>query len=110
MRILQSLKLSLIAFALPLTTRAAELTNPLGVDDAKEFVVRVLRYSLGLLGVVALIMILYGGFLMLTSAGSADQIKKAKGTIIWAAVGIAVILLSWTILQYIFQTLNEVAS
>ena len=85
-----------------------QLTNPLGVDDPKIFIVRLLRYSLGFLGVVALIMIIYGGFLMLTSGGNADAIKKAKCTIIWAAAGMAVILASWQILRFVFETVNQV--
>lgn len=98
---------------LPLTAYAGSgvtLTNPLGVDDAKLLILRILRYSLGLLGIAGLIMIIYGGFLMLTSAGNADTIKKAKGTILWAAAGIAIILLSWSIIQYIFKTLNIVSN
>lgn len=87
-----------------------QLTNPLGVDDPKLFIVRILRYALGLLGVFALVMIIYGGFLMLTSGGNADTIKKAKSTIIWASAGMVVILLSWQILLFIFNTVNEVAN
>jgi hypothetical protein len=86
-----------------------ELTNPLGIDDPKLLVFRILRYSLGFLGILALVMIIYGGFLMLTSGGNADMIKKAKGTIIWASVGIAIVLGSWQILQFIFSTINVVS-
>ncbi len=106
----------LLAFgfwALPLAAFAdsdPQLTNPIGVDDPKLLIVRILRYALGFLGVVALIMIIYGGFLMLTSGGNADTIKKAKGTIIWAVAGMAVILASWQILRFVFETVNKVSN
>ncbi|RJO59372.1 hypothetical protein C4546_02420 [Candidatus Parcubacteria bacterium] len=87
---------------------ATELSNPLSINDPKLFIARLLRYALGFLGIVGLIMILYGGFLMLTSAGNADTIKKAKSTIIWAAVGIAVVIGSWQILSYIFSAISQV--
>jgi len=112
MRRFGSLLLTVGLWLVPLVAFAdsdPQLSNPLGVSDPKVFIVRVLRYALGLLGVIALIMILYGGFLMLTSAGNADTIKKAKATIIWASVGIAVILGSWQILRFIFETVNQVA-
>ncbi|MEK7631429.1 MAG: hypothetical protein AAB445_00985 [Patescibacteria group bacterium] len=102
---LGTLGLPLVAFA----DSDPQLTNPLGINDPKLLIVRVLRYALGLLGVVSLIMIIYGGFLMLTSGGNADTLKKAKGTIVWAAAGMAVILGSWQILRFIFDTVNEVA-
>lgn len=96
----------------PLTAFAdggnVNLSNPLGESDVRVIIVRVLRYSLGLIGVIALIMIIYGGFLMLTSGGNADTVKKAKSTIIWASAGVAIILGSWQILRYIFETVDVV--
>ncbi|MFA6588433.1 MAG: hypothetical protein WCT08_05185 [Patescibacteria group bacterium] len=93
----------------PFSAFAVELTNPLGIDDPKLFIARILRYALGFLGIMALIMILYGGFLMLTSGGNADMIKKAKSTIIWAALGIVIIISSWQILSFILNTINQVS-
>jgi len=103
-----TLLLPLVAFAAD--DGSVELTNPLGVNDPKLLVFRILRYSLGFLGILALVMIIYGGFLMLTSGGNADMIKKAKSTIIWASVGIAIVLSSWQILQFIFSTINTVSN
>ncbi len=110
-RTLGKILLTVGGILLPLTAYAdnVELTNPLGINDPKELVYRILKYSLGFLGILALVMIIYGGFLMLTSGGNADMIKKAKGTIIWAAVGIAIVLSSWQILTFIFSTINTVA-
>lgn len=109
---LGSILLTMGLWLVPLVAFAddPQLTNPLGVDDPKLLIVRILRYSLGLLGVVALIMIIYGGFLMLTSGGNTDTIQKAKGTIIWAAAGMAIILMSWQILRFILDTVNQVAN
>lgn len=109
-----ALLLTVGSWLLPLSVFAAddgtvELTNPLGVNDPKVLVYRILKYSLGFLGILALVMIIYGGFLMLTSGGNADMVKKAKSTIIWASVGIVIVLGSWQILQFIFSTFNIVA-
>ena len=111
----RTIRTALLALSLtltPLAARAADvtLTNPLGTNDVKVFILRTLRYSLGFLGIVALIMIIYGGFLMLTTGGNADMIKRAKSAIIWAAVGMAIILSSWIILRFIFKTIYQVSA
>ena len=40
------------------------------------------------------IMALYGGFLMITSTGDPEKVAHAKRTLLWAAVGFAVVVLS----------------
>lgn len=72
----------------------------------------VVGYSLGigrvlfsLLGVVALVLIIYAGFLLLTSQGESDKVKKGRDTLLWAVVGLIVILSSFGILSYLDSTL-----
>lgn len=64
----------------------------------------IINFFLGLVGTVAILMLIYGGFLYLTSAGG-DNIKKAKNTIIYAIIGIVVILLSYAIVNTITGSL-----
>ncbi len=64
----------------------------------------IINFFLGLVGTVAILMLIYGGFLYLTSAGG-DNIKKAKNTIIYAIIGIIVILLSYAIVNTITGSL-----
>ena len=63
------------------------------------------------IGAVAVMMIIYGGFKFVTSGGDADGTKTARNTIIYAAVGLAVVLLAQSIVFFVFRqakTLQEV--
>jgi len=64
----------------------------------------IINFFLGLVGTVAILMLIYGGFLYLTSAGG-ENIKKAKNTIMYAIIGIVVILLSYAIVNTVTSTL-----
>lgn len=66
-------------------------------DSLGALVVRVLDYILPLLGGVALIMVVYGGVLLITSSGDPEKLMKAKQTLLWAVIGIIIIALSWII-------------
>jgi heme/copper-type cytochrome/quinol oxidase subunit 2 len=58
-------------------------------------------------GIVAVIMIIYGGFRFITSGGDANATKNARNTILFAIVGIVVVLISQAIVQFVL--LNSVA-
>jgi cytochrome bd-type quinol oxidase subunit 2 len=52
-------------------------------------------------GLVAVLMIIVAGFTYVTSGGNAEETKKARSRILYAAVGLAIIALSWTITRFI---------
>jgi len=61
----------------------------------------IIKTLFGFLGVIFFGLILYGGFLYMTSMGKDEQIKKAKNTIITAVIGLAIILLSYAIASFV---------
>lgn len=65
----------------------------------------VARTLIGLMGVVALVIFVIGGVTWLASAGNPERVKKAKDIMIWAVIGILVILGSFVILSTIFRLL-----
>jgi len=66
---------------------------------------RVVKPVLGIIGSIALIMFVYGGFLWLTSGGSPDKIKKGRDVFMWSGIGIIVILTSYILLKFVFDAL-----
>jgi hypothetical protein len=52
-------------------------------------------------GLIAVIMIIIAGFSYTTAGGNAEQTKTARNRILYAAVGLAIIALSWTITRFI---------
>jgi len=81
----------------------AQGTAPSNIDVPKNSfrsaVVSILNYVLTFVGLIAVAMLIYGGFLYLTSAGNEEQTKKAKTTILYAIIGIVVIALSYVIVN-----------
>ena len=81
-------------------------TFGLGTADLESTVVNIIQWVLGFLGLIAVIFILYGGFLWLTSGGNEDKISKAKKTITAAVVGLIIVLLAWAIVIFVVGQTN----
>ncbi|MBU4331745.1 pilin [Patescibacteria group bacterium] len=64
-----------------------------------------IKYLLQLIGVILLLFLLYGGILWMTSAGSEDKIKKAKGIITNAIIGLVIILAAYSITWFVMDKL-----
>lgn len=86
-------------------TQAVTIPNPIKCADATCLISQVIRYILGIIAILATLMFVWGGVMMLTSAGNADRVKRAKETLGWAAIGIIVILLSWAIIRFVLAGL-----
>jgi predicted permease len=55
-----------------------------------------------IVGAASVIMIIYGGFKYITSGGSDDATKSAKNTILYALVGLIIVLVAQTIVKFVF--------
>ncbi len=60
-----------------------------------------INFALFFLGLVAVGFIIYGGFLYVTSQGDDGNTEKAKNIIIYAVIGIIVILISYALINTI---------
>ena len=96
--------------ATPDTTEVKSLPNPLGEGntDLSLIIGRIIRGILSMLGVLALVMFIYGGILWMTSGGSEDKIRKGKDTIVWSILGLAIIFASYSILNFVFSVIFKV--
>ena len=69
-----------------------------GQTSARALILTIVNFFLGFLGLVAVLMVIYGGVLMLTSAGG-EGFDKGKKILTYAAIGLVVILLSFAIVS-----------
>ncbi len=67
----------------------------------RDAVISFINYFLGFLGLIAVVMVIYAGILLVTGQGEEEQINKGKKIILWAAIGILVIMLSYTFVRVI---------
>jgi len=69
-------------------------------------VTKIIDYFLGFLGLIAVAFVIYGGVLMVTSAGNEEGVGKAKKILTYAAIGIVLIMLSYTIVTFVTSALG----
>jgi hypothetical protein len=70
-------------------------------------VARVLNLALVFAGLAAVAAIIYGGFVMITSAGNEEAFGKGKKTVVYAIVGLVVVLLAGTIVVIVTNAVNR---
>ncbi|MBU4432673.1 pilin, partial [Patescibacteria group bacterium] len=70
-------------------------------------VANIIKFVLGFLGFITLILIIYAGFLWMMSNGNADRVAKAKKTIIAAVVGLTIVLSSYGIASFVLNLLLD---
>ncbi len=76
-------------------------------EIAKQPLQSLIRTFSIVIGAVAVIMIIYGGFKFITSGGDADKNKSARNTIIYAAIGLAIVVMAQTIVYFVFRKSND---
>jgi len=101
----QKLCLALLSL-LPSTTFAADYGKlgeygKSGTQDVGDFLNRIKDWLLGFVGGLALLFIVYGGFLYITSGGNKDRIETAKKTLTYAILGLILVALSGVIFTII---------
>jgi len=77
----------------------------LGTKDIREGVMAVVNVLLGFLGIIAIIIILYGGFVWLTSAGNEEKVGQAKKIITSGIIGLVIIFISYAVATFVITQL-----
>lgn len=74
-------------------------------SDPRVIIARVIQVALGFLGIVALGLLLYAGYLWMTSAGNDEQVTSAKTLLRNGAIGLIIILSSFGIVTFVLNRL-----
>lgn len=78
-------------------------------SDFRSSVIGIINYILTFLGLLAVGFIVYAGVLLVTDAGAEENVGKAKNIILYAVIGIVMILLSFAIVNVIIGVKDRVA-
>ena len=79
-------------------------------DQLIDVIKSAINWVLGILALIALIILLYGGFLMVTAAGNEDGYKKWFTILRQAAIGLILIGIAWFIISIVFWLVNIIGS
>ncbi len=110
---LSSLALSMSFVALPAIVSAQTdvfgvnygASTGLGQQDPRETIANVIRIALSFLGIVAVLIVLWGGILWMTAAGNDDKVETAKKVLFSGLIGLIIILSAFAITQFVVNQL-----
>lgn len=96
--------------ALPTYAQVDDLTSVgeasgLGTEDIRLVIAKIIRTFLTVLGVIAVIIVLYGGYTYMTAGGEEEKVDKAKKILINGGIGLTIIIFSWAITSFIISAL-----
>ncbi len=77
----------------------------LGAEDIRLTAAKIIRAGLGLLGTVLLVLIIYGGITYMIAGGDPEKVDRAKKIITNSIIGLAIILSSLAIVQFVISRL-----
>ncbi|MFA5107529.1 MAG: hypothetical protein WC497_04355 [Patescibacteria group bacterium] len=106
--------LTILVVAIPFVVLAENtegLTNPLGdITAVDQLIVRILKGFLGILSLFSLVMVIYGGFQYVSSAGNQQRVTQAKDTIVWALVGLVIAFLSLAVVNWVVDLFKGIGT
>ncbi|MDD2807277.1 MAG: hypothetical protein PHW95_02005 [Patescibacteria group bacterium] len=77
----------------------------LGTKDLREGIMAIVNVLMGFLGIIAIIIILYGGFTWMTAGGNEEKVSQAKKIITAGIVGLVIIFISFAIASFVITQL-----
>ena len=78
--------------------KGAGLTAP---RDPRIIVANSVRVILEFLGVIALVLVIYAGFLWMTAGGNEEKVTKAKNIITAAVIGLIITMAAYAITSFV---------
>lgn len=77
----------------------------LGSGDVRQTAARIINVALGFLGLIAVVIVLVGGFKYMISGGNEEKTAEAKNLIVSGIIGLAIILSAWAITSFVIGQL-----
>lgn len=110
---LASLVLSVGMFAVPALVGAQTdifgvnygAATGLGQQDPRETIANVIKIALSFLGIVAVVIVLWGGVLWMTAAGNEEKVGQAKKVLFSGLIGLIIILSAFAVTQFVINQL-----
>lgn len=82
----------------------------LGQTSLPALIGNIINIVLGLLGLIFVVLIVYGGFLWMTAGGGKEQIDKAKGILTNSIIGLIIVIAAYAISAYVIQAVVTAAT
>jgi len=94
----------------PAQTGLDNTAGGLGLSNAGDpisITANIVKFILGFLGLVFILLLMYGGFIRMTAQGSPEKIKSSTGIITSAIIGVFIILASYIITVFVIDQIDQ---
>jgi hypothetical protein len=90
------------------STGLTETANESGIatESIDSRIGTIISAALGLVGVIFLVLMIYGGFLWMTAGGESDRVDDAKKIVRNAVIGLILIFSAYAITELAFQAVG----
>lgn len=87
----------LAAIGLPLVIAPTAFAATTDVTQVENFIRTIIKVLAGLAGLVATGFFVVGGFTYITSSGNPEHLDRAKRTLLWSSIGLAIVIAAFVI-------------
>lgn len=67
----------------------------------------IIKVALGVVGLIAICLVIYGGFQWMTSGGSEEKVDEAKKLLYSGVIGLVIILSAYALSSFVLKTLTS---
>ncbi len=96
-----------MSFDLFKIAKAAIVTNPLHSPTLGDFIKVIANIIMQIGGIVAVVFIIWSGFLFVTARGNEEQLKKARSVFFWTIIGAVILLGAYAIAVAVVAFINS---
>lgn len=82
-----------------------EATGLGDTQDPRIIAANVIRVLLGFLGIIAVVIILFGGFKWMTAGGNDEKVGEARKLMTQGIIGLVIILAAWGIASFVVDAI-----
>jgi hypothetical protein len=83
-----------------------EYDNPLNTTSIAVLIGKVINAMMGIVGAIALMMIVWGGLQWMLAAGNDQKIKKGSQTVLWASIGLLIMFIAYIIVRAVIEAIG----
>lgn len=84
------------------------IDGSVGENSLNDLLRRAINIFSVIVGVIAVLMIVFAGLRYITSGGAQDKVKGAKDTLLYAIIGLVVVALAQLIVRFVLRTSADV--
>lgn len=81
---------------------------PTELTTADGALTNITNTLLRAIGLIAVVMLVFGGFKYIISGGDSSKVSSAKNTIIYAIIGLIIVILAYAIVNFVVNTVTTI--